>query len=281
MKPKLKEEEINLFSHLEDKTLPDWEKIRSMVDKSSSSETLEEELERTIMEELEKPGESELKKEVPEPLIKIEKKKKFKFNLTSFSLAIIAVLSCVISAVLTIRFMNAIRGESDWITVGLGAMWELSKYSFVPIIFLHPSKTTKVLLTATAGILIAGSMAASVGFLTDLNESIQTSNMTSSVEYQDLQNERNILKNQMDTLLLSAHEDTKRSYRRRGLETNTKIEDLRKKYTELGEKMIELRNQKVQIGFLDSAASLIVSFMLEICGILAISLFTQKKEEVF
>lgn len=281
MKPKLKEEEINLFSHLEDKTLPDWEKIRSMVDKSSSSETLEEELERTIMEELEKPGESELKKEVPEPLIKIEKKKKFKFNLTSFSLAIIAVLSCVISAVLTIRFMNAIRGESDWITVGLGAMWELSKYSFVPIIFLHPSRTTKVLLTATAGILIAGSMAASVGFLTDLNESIQTSSMTSSVEYQDLQNERNILKNQMDTLLLSAHEDTKRSYRRRGLETNTKIEDLRKKYTELGEKMIELRNQKVQIGFWDSAASLIVSFMLEICGILAISLFTQKKEEVF
>lgn len=285
MKPKLKEEKINLFSHLEDEMSPDWEKIRSMIGKSSSSEILEEELEKTIMEELEKPDEVESnieeKEEVTEPFVKIEKKKKIKFNLTSISLAIIAVLSCVISAVLTIRFMNAIRGESDWITVGLGAMWELSKYSFVPIIFLHPSRTTKAVLTATAAVLIAGSMAASVGFLTDLNESIQTSSMTSSVEYQDLQNERNILKNQMDTLLLSAHEDTKRSFRRRGLETNTKIEDLRKKYTELGEKMVELRNQKVQIGFLDSAASLIVSFMLEICGILAISLFTQKKEEVF
>lgn len=241
--------------------MSNWAKIRNLIASSESSDNLEEELEKTIINELTKP--------------------KNKINLTSILLIIIAVVSCVISAVLTIRFMNAIRGEADWITIGLGGMWELSKYTFVPIIFLHPHKITKIILSITSGVLIAGSMAASVGFLTDLNESIQTSNMTSSVEYQDLENERNILKNQMDTLLLSAKEDTKRSYRRRGLETNRKIEDLRQKYTELGEQMVELRNEKVQIDFVDNTASLIVSIMLELCGILAISLFAQKKQRLF
>ena len=85
----------------------------------------------------------------------------------------------------------------------------------------------------------------------------------------------------MLTVLLSAKEDTKRSYRRRGLETNRKIEDLRQKYTELGEQMVELRNEKVQINFVDNTASLIVSIMLELCGILAISLFAQKKQRLF
>ena len=82
-------------------------------------------------------------------------------------------------------------------------------------------------------------------------------------------------------MLLSASEDTKRSYRRRGLETNSEIDDKRKIYKELGEDMVKLREVKVQLNTFDAVASLIIALMLEICGILAISLFAQNKEKSF
>ena len=193
----------------------------------------------------------------------------------------IAALACAISTILTIQFVSDVRGDAGWITLGLGLMWELAKYTFGSIAILHPKQKMRMVLGWTTAILIFGSIAASLGYLTEMNEFVETNKMVDSVEYQDLENERNILKTQMDTLLMSAAEDTKRSYRRRGLETNKKIEDLRERYIDLGEDMVKLREVKVQLNSFDAIASLIISLMLEICGILAISLFAQNKEKSF
>tara|TARA_R110000744_G_scaffold24164_9_gene60821 strand:- start:709 stop:1578 length:870 start_codon:yes stop_codon:yes gene_type:complete len=193
----------------------------------------------------------------------------------------IVVTACAISTVLTVQFVTEIRGDAGWITLGLGLMWELSKYTFGSIAILHPEQKMKMVLGWTTAILIFGSIAASLLYLTEMNEFVETSKMTDSVEYQDLSSERHILETQINTLLLSASEDTKRSYRRRGLETNSEIDNKRKIYKELGEDMVKLREVKIQLNTFDAVASLIIALMLEICGILAISLFAQNKEKSF
>jgi len=193
----------------------------------------------------------------------------------------IIAMACAISTVLTVQFVTEVRGDAGWITLGLGLMWELSKYTFGSIAILHPEQKMRIVLGWTTAILIFGSIGASLLYLTEMNEFVETSKMTDSVEYQDLASERHILQTQIDTLLLSASEDTKRSYRRRGLETNSEIDNKRKIYKELGEEMVNLRKVKVQLNTFDAVASLIIALMLEICGILAISLFAQNKQKTF
>ena len=65
------------------------------------------------------------------------------------------------------------------------------------------------------------------------------------------------------------------------MKTNKKIDIERQKYIKLGAKMKKLRETKVQLNTFDITASLIISLMLEICGILAISLFAENKEKSF
>ena len=230
--------------------------------------------------------------DVEEEVLNTLEEKKIKFNWSHLQSIVpedfkgialfgIAVMACAISTVLTVQFVTEVRGDAGHITLGLGLMWELSKYTFGSIAILHPLQKMRMVLGWTTAILIFGSIAASLGYLTEMNDFVETNKMVDSVEYQDLQNERDVLKSQMDTLLMSAAEDTKRSYRRRGLETNKKIEDLRDRYTDLGEEMVELREVKVKLNTFDAVASLIISLMLEICGILAISLFAQNKEKSF
>ena len=202
-------------------------------------------------------------------------------NFKQLALIGIAIIACTISTALTMKFVSEVRGDAGWITLGLGMMWELSKYTFGPIAILHAEQKMRMVLGATTVILILGSIVASLGYLTEMNEFIETNTMVDSVEYQDLKSERDIIQAQIDTLLLSASEDTRRTYRRRGLETNNKIDIERQKYIKLGEKMKKLKEVKVQLNTFDITASLIISLMLEICGILAISLFAENKEKSF
>jgi hypothetical protein len=193
----------------------------------------------------------------------------------------IASMACIISTVLTVELVTSVRGSSGAITLGLGLMWELSKYTFGSISILHPDQKMKTVLGWCTAILIFGSVAASLGYLTEMSDLVQENKMVESVEYQDLASERATLQSQMDTLLLSASEDTKRSYRKRALETNAKIEPLRERYVDLGEDMTKLKQTKVQLNTFNAVASLIIALMLELCGILAISLFAQNKEKQF
>lgn len=193
----------------------------------------------------------------------------------------IATMACIISTILTIELVTSVRGSSGAITLGLGLMWELSKYTFGSIAILHPEQKMRTVLGWTTAVLIFGSVAASLGYLTEMSDLVQENKMVESVEYQDLSSERATLQSQIDTLLLSAKEDTKRNYRKRALVTNEKVEELRGKYTDLGEDMTKLRQSKVKLNTFNAAASLIIALMLELCGILAISLFAQNKEKSF
>jgi len=193
----------------------------------------------------------------------------------------IAVMACVVSTILTIELVTSVRGSSGAITLTLGLMWELSKYTFGSIAILHPEQKMRTVLGWTTAVLIFGSVAASLGYLTEMSDLVQENKMVESVEYQDLASERATLQSQMDTLLLSANEDTKRSYRKRALETNEKVEELRERYVDLGEDMTKLKQTKVQLNTFNAVASLIIALMLELCGILAISLFAQNKEKQF
>ncbi len=193
----------------------------------------------------------------------------------------IAVMACVVSTILTIELVTSVRGSSGAITLTLGLMWELSKYTFGSIAILHPEQKMRTVLGWTTAVLIFGSVAASLGYLTEMSDLVQENKMVESVEYQDLASERATLQSQMDTLLLSAAEDTKRSYRKRALETNEKVEELRERYVDLGEDMTKLKQTKVQLNTFNAVASLIIALMLELCGILAISLFAQNKEKSF
>ena len=193
----------------------------------------------------------------------------------------IAAMACVVSTILTIELVTSVRGSSGAITLTLGLMWELSKYTFGSIAILHPEQKMRTVLGWTTAVLIFGSVAASLGYLTEMSNLVQENKMVESVEYQDLASERATLQSQMDTLLLSAAEDTKRSYRKRALETNEKVEELRERYVDLGEDMTKLKQTKVQLNTFNAVASLIIALMLELCGILAISLFAQNKEKSF
>ena len=193
----------------------------------------------------------------------------------------IAVMACVVSTILTIELVTSVRGSSGAITLTLGLMWELSKYTFGSIAILHPEQKMRTVLGWTTAVLIFGSVAASLGYLTEMSDLVQENKMVESVEYQDLASERATLQSQMDTLLLSAAEDTKRGYRKRALGTNEKVEELRERYVDLGEDMTKLKQTKVQLNTFNAVASLIIALMLELCGILAISLFAQNKEKQF
>ena len=70
----------------------------------------------------------------------------------------IAIIACTISTALTMKFVSEVRGDAGWITLGLGMMWELSKYTFGPIAILHAEQKMRVVLGATTIILILGSV---------------------------------------------------------------------------------------------------------------------------
>ncbi len=78
------------------------------------------------------------------------------------ALFFIAAMACIISTVLTVQFVTEVRGDSGAITLGLGLMWELSKYTFGSIAILHPEQKMRMVLGWTTAVLIFGSIAASL-----------------------------------------------------------------------------------------------------------------------
>jgi len=284
---------------------PPWKKLReSGADNQPKKEETEDDMNVAAYEQNDK-NEPEVIFDADEFMNKLEKrakdnlkeceeiepvKKEFNWDqlqglvpedIKGIALIAIACMACVVSTILTIELVTSVRGSSGAITLTLGLMWEASKYTFGSIAILHPEQKMRTVLGWTTAVLIFGSVAASLGYLTEMSDLVQENKMIESVEYQDLASERATLQSQMDTLLLSANEDTKRSYRKRALETNGKIEILRERYVDLGEDMGKLTATKVQLNTFNAVASLIIALMLELCGILAISLFAQNKEQKF
>ncbi len=161
-----------------------------------------------------------------------KQKKPVKFN--KFFLFVIAFLSCTVSTWLTVDFVFQLRGQEDVVALTLGVLWEISKYTFGSLALIHHKWTTKFILSIMTIVLIGGSVMASMGYLGEFDQSMKTAAMKSDISYQDMSTEREIIKKQLEMLQLSAIEDTKRSFRRRGLETNQQVEELKSKYDDLG-----------------------------------------------
>ena len=204
-------------------------------------------------------------------------KKTVKFN--KFFLFVIAFLSCAVSTWLTVDFVFQLRGQQDEVALTLGVLWEISKYTFGSLALIHPKWSTKLILSIMTAILIGGSVMASMGYLGEFDQSMKNAAMKQDISYQDMTTEREIIKKQLEMLQLSAIEDTKRSFRRRGLETNQQVEDLKEKYDNLGKKITELKKDSYDPKQKENIFYVILSVMLELCGIVSISLITDKREE--
>lgn len=207
----------------------------------------------------------------------IKQKKSIKFN--KFFLFVIALLSCGVSTWLTVDFVFQLRGQQDEVALTLGVLWEISKYTFGSLALIHPKWTTKFILSTMTIILIGGSVMASMGYLGEFDQSMKNAAMQRDISYQDMTTEREIIKKQLEMLQLSAIEDTKRSFRRRGLETNQQVEELKSKYDDLGKKITELKEVSYEPKQKENIFYIILSVMLELCGIVSISLITDKREE--
>ena len=101
------------------------------------------------------PAVSTLDKEIKN---KYNKRTKFSWNqlnavvphdFKGLALIGIAIIACTISTALTMKFVSEVRGDAGWITLGLGMMWELSKYTFGPIAILHAEQKMRMVLGAT------------------------------------------------------------------------------------------------------------------------------------
>lgn len=206
-----------------------------------------------------------------------KKKKPVKFN--KFFLFVIAFLSCTVSTWLTVDFVFQLRGQEDVVALTLGVLWEISKYTFGSLALIHHKWTTKFILSIMTVVLIGGSVMASMGYLGEFDQSMKTAAMKSDISYQDMSTEREIIKKQLEMLQLSAIEDTKRSFRRRGLETNQQVEELKSKYDDLGKKITELKQKSYEPKKKENIFYVILSVMLELCGIISISLITDKRED--
>ena len=117
----------------------------------------------------------------------------------------IATMACIISTILTIELVTSVRGSSGAITLGLGLMWELSKYTFGSIAILHPEQKMRTVLGWTTAVLIFGSVAASLGYLTEMSDLVQENKMVESVEYQDLSSERATLQSHRRLVVAGGH----------------------------------------------------------------------------
>ena len=188
-------------------------------------------------------------------------------------------MSCGVSTWLTVDFVFQLRGQQDEVALTLGVLWEISKYTFGSLAMIHPKWTTKFILSTMTIILISGSVMASIGYLGEFDQSMKNAAMQRDISYQDMTTEREIIKKQLEMLQLSAIEDTKRSFRRRGLETNQQVEELKSKYDDLGKKITELKEVSYEPKQKENIFYIILSVMLELCGIVSISLITDKREE--
>lgn len=143
--------------------------------------------------------------------------------------AIIAALGCGISLWLTVVFCRRLDTEMH-IAVGIGILWELSKAYYAPlgvrIILRSGSRAGGAALCALSAVLIAGSIVASLAFLTDADASRQQDALHASEMHRDATRERDALDRQIDLLTQSVAADIAQERRTRALVTSKDIDAL-------------------------------------------------------
>ena len=146
----------------------------------------------------------------------------------------IAGLSCTLSLWLTLRFCRQLwPEEGGLLLVLLGLTWESAKLYFGPIGVRglgvgEPGQRLGSLLLATmALVLMAGSVVASMAYLSQADAQDQQRALTSSRAYAESQELLRSLDAQIGVLSVAAARDVDQNFRKRALATSEAISDLR------------------------------------------------------
>jgi len=156
---------------------------------------------------------------------------------------LIAIVSCAISATLTLRFCLELRESnnalSTWIAVAIGLVWEAGKVTFAPVgLRLISSRcqhevVTGLVLCGLAGVLMLGSIGASLGYLVQADGRRQQEAVQASRRYQDRQAQIATIDGQLRSLVRAADQDSEEGYRTRAATTQTQIAELRRERARL------------------------------------------------
>lgn len=184
-----------------------------------------------------------------------------------------ALLACIVSTVLTIRLSIGMgQGQSVALAFMFGVLWEMSKYTFAWAGIAHPHRNIRIAACVTTGALITGSMVASVTWLSKSVALESERTIASSVEFQDIKRQRDVIDRRINNLGSLAESDAAKNYRARALATDGKIASEMGKYTALGKEQTKLLSAATEPGaYLIPFA--VVAFMLEIIGVLALALW--------
>ena len=195
-----------------------------------------------------------------------------------WALVATAILARLISATLTIRLAVEMgRGQSGTLSVMFGVLLELASCTFAWFAIVHPHDGIRLAARLTTGILIIGSMVASVSWLSKSVEITNTRLITNSIEFQGAQTERDVVRGRLENLSKIAAGDAKHGYRKRALDTDKKIDEAMADFNALTQKQQALIDSSAQNKLL--APFILASCMLEIIAILALALWKFRDEE--
>lgn len=169
--------------------------------------------------------------------------------------SVIAVLGCGISLVLTIEFCREVRGHTQaWVPIAIGTVWELAKYNFAVTSLVLLAEGTKVrklagvLLGCLALVLVAGSIVASVGYMTALDGEVRGQRVTASERYTDLKASIRQIDTQVEAYQQAAKADMAGNYRTRGLQTLKNVTGLLNERARMADELRELETRGSEKG---------------------------------
>ncbi len=143
---------------------------------------------------------------------------------------VISALGCSVSLLLTIQFIAGLKMATSSLSdellgAAIGVVWEASKYLFIPLGLLFLSKNrfkTKIFgggLVGLGGLLILGSVVASLGFLLEVDAKSTRFSAQKSPEYIAYSAKKDALVSQISVLTASASVDAENNFRGRSLST--------------------------------------------------------------
>ncbi len=163
----------------------------------------------------------------------------------------IAGMTCAISLILTVGMCRELRPESQGIIpIAIGVVWELAKYYFavMGLLFLGLSNMRMRLLggclSCIALVLVMGSIAASLGYLAELDVTRVGAKTSFDTAQKDLKSQIASLDQQITILTLSSQEDVAQGMRRRGLATLEQIGPLRAARRDLSSTLNQLQSDQ-------------------------------------
>ena len=200
-----------------------------------------------------------------------------------FLYAALAAVSCSVSTYLTIKFCSELRGSPaiGALPVALGVSWEAGKY-----LFTFAARTYSRALYLLVFCLVVGSIAASVGYLLDMDTAASEYRAQHSDAHAQLLHRREMLKMRLEVMQDTAKRDTEAGYRKRAIGMLSGVSAVDVDLRDVEQRISAIRHHEVSGGYWGAAAEvagisaqrirafvyLFVAIMLELISIVSILL---------